>query len=379
MKTTMRMTAAAVLSGLWLLCATTATAQPVATVIQHVRLPAAQVDHQQELANVVAAINAGDLDTANGELLDIFKTDNKNPVLFCLHGITMYARGKYDLAKSDEDAAITLDPNVADFYYYRGLAIAHNPGTWVDSDFRAASADFSKAIALDPTLGDAFRERAYLTYYRGIKDPDTQSYWYDLMDAIRLNPDDAEAHYLNGVVHIWLEEWPAIVDDLTTANRLGINRSGLFENRGYAYFKMDKRQEALADYQKALELDPANAVASGNIALLQSGKRKVDLALGDPKGSDGYAKQMNDLFNAYSSEAGSAASWTHVDGADQQEICHNAMAWWTAVHNGDNYLAQMLAIARSDDEKQTLTEQMAKDQAAADLADATMKNNNCSF
>ncbi len=90
-------------------------------------------------------------------------------------------------------------------------------------------------------------------------------------------------------------DWQAARDELTKAAALGVTRSEVYENLGYADYKLKQKAQSAADYQKALEIDANNATATQNLAVLQSG----DDLTWVPQTVDPWTQQMRDLDASY--------------------------------------------------------------------------------
>ena len=124
-------------------------------------------------------------------------------------------RGDLARAIADFDQAIRIDPRQARFLVGRGLAHREH------GDLDSALADFSKAIEIDPALPMPSSIAASPTRKRGRRNSRSRT-----APAIAINPKDAVA----------------------------------YNDRGVAYEKTGNIDGALADYSKAIELDPTIAM-----------------------------------------------------------------------------------------------------------------------
>jgi tetratricopeptide (TPR) repeat protein len=163
------------------------------------------------------------------------------------HGRACLDTGKYDDAIADYDKAIALDPNYATAYSNRGI-VYHK-----QSEFDRAIADFTKAIALNPKDAAAYNNRG--NAYKNKDDLDRAVADYD--KAIKLNPKLALAYYNRGLAYEQKAQGFQLPDSYSGAtDRLGRFTEGFLLRR----LQGDKEQ-AVADFRKALEIDPSHQPA----------------------------------------------------------------------------------------------------------------------
>jgi tetratricopeptide (TPR) repeat protein len=72
-------------------------------------------------------------------------------------------------------------------------------------------------------------------------------------EAIRLNPQGADAYYNRGQAYDYLGQYERAIQDYDEAIRLDPQLAIAYNNRGYAYRSHGKTKEAELDYQKAKE------------------------------------------------------------------------------------------------------------------------------
>src|SRR5215470_3615918 len=94
----------------------------------------------------------------------------------------------------------------------------------------------------------------------------------DFDEAIRLNPDFAEAFFNRGIAYANNGQTDHAIQDYDQAIRLNPNHAEAFYNRGYSY--ADKRQSdrAIQDYDEAIRLNPNYAEAFHNRGIAYGNK-----------------------------------------------------------------------------------------------------------
>ena len=78
-------------------------------------------------------------------------------------------------------------------------------------------------------------------------------------DRLKKNRDDAEAHYGHARSKMAHEKWTDAILSLNEAARLDPKRSEFFITRGHVLTRQRRYDEALADFNYAIQIDPLNA------------------------------------------------------------------------------------------------------------------------
>jgi len=180
-------------------------------------------------AKASAALLAGDYDTAISLYTEVIKANPKAALAY--NGRALAYRYKKDIAKAlvDFDRAVQLKPSLM-FYYNRGVTRYEN------GDDKSAISDLTRALQ-DKRADPRVRVLCLVTRARCfIKQEKSAPAMSDLNAAIRLNVPDSEAYRLRGIVHKVAHEY----------------------------------DKSLADYEKAIALDPKNADAYSTEAYLLS-------------------------------------------------------------------------------------------------------------
>jgi len=177
---------------------------------------------------------------------------------------TAYSRqGQADLAIADLDKAIELGKaypaNLVNAYHNRGIAFIQK------GRHEQALADFNQILKLKAEEAGSDK---HLTKIR------TPSY-----HTPQTNPQDADVSYMRGVVELKKGQIDAALADFGKAVELDPKFAKAYGNRGVAYAMQGQLDRALADLNKALELNPKYGKARymrGQVYALQ---KKNDQAL----------------------------------------------------------------------------------------------------
>lgn len=162
-------------------------------------------------------------------------------------------------------------PEIATMLYHK-RAIAYRMKGDLDraikelEEIRRSSPGFS---AVKTQLQIAYNARGLESFNK----KDYQDAFDDLSLAINADPA-APTPYINRCV-IYLHAWKRYreaIEDCSEAIRIGTRSSMAYHYRGYAHEMSNSRAEAIADYKKALELDPRNDAARNNLARVESSR-----------------------------------------------------------------------------------------------------------
>jgi tetratricopeptide (TPR) repeat protein/MinD-like ATPase involved in chromosome partitioning or flagellar assembly len=236
------------------------------------------------------------------------------------YGIAYYGRGlayigkeRFDEALADFNEAIRLDANYVKAYVGRGDVY------WQKRDLARALVDYNRAIELDPKLSDAYTKRgkvlteqnsldkAVIDYNHAIElsPSDSTAYLWrgsarsksgdydhaltDFNNAIELNPKLTEAH-IKRAETFRLRDRSGDNEQAITEYTKAINQTPydpkIYILRGETYLKSKKREQSIADFERARDLsegeqknDEANKTAK---SWLQTLKPKSTIAATPP-------------------------------------------------------------------------------------------------
>lgn len=152
-------------------------------------------------------------------------------------------------------------------YVKRGI------GFRLKSDYDKAISDFETAGKINPQftavqrhLHSAYNSRGLLRFNK----KDYKTAYDDITMAINLNPKSPTPYINRCVIHLYgWKDADRAIEDCSAAIRLSTKSSMAFNHRGYAYEVQNNREAAIADYRKALEIDPRNETARANLNRVQ--------------------------------------------------------------------------------------------------------------
>jgi tetratricopeptide (TPR) repeat protein len=103
----------------------------------------------------------------------------------------------------------------------------------------------------------------------------------DLAEAIRLDPQNAIAHYNLGLVHTRLGSKSDAIAAYGAAIKAGTSNGYAYLNRGLLYFEAGEVDQAIADFTRAHELDPKNPSPIALRGFAHAWKKETDRATDD--------------------------------------------------------------------------------------------------
>ena len=94
--------------------------------------------------------------------------------------------------------------------------------------------------------------------FKGIDIPYYTKQIADYTDEIKKHPNDAELHYGRGATYAYINKLDEAMADLDKAIELNKNYDKSYLWRGYVYRARKQYDDAIKDFSKAIELNPAN-------------------------------------------------------------------------------------------------------------------------
>jgi lipoprotein NlpI len=124
-------------------------------------------------------------------------------------GVEWTNKNDYDRAIADYDAALRIDPKLADAYHNRGSAWAHK------GDPDRAIADFDAALRLNPKDAGVLHSRAVELTVKG----DYARALADYEAALRLDPKASDIAFSRGRTLFYSENYPHAIEEFERAHK----------------------------------------------------------------------------------------------------------------------------------------------------------------
>ncbi len=164
-----------------------------------------------------------------------------------------------------------------------------------------ALADYTQAIALAPDYGLAYRNRGLLWEALG----DADAAYADYTAAIERDPADANALRNRGGINLNRDDFAAAVADYDAAFAADptIGNASFFNDRGLAQALQGAFEDAVRDFERAIEIDPEFVDAYINRAFAYDDMGDLPAALADHERAMALApddtRELNNLAWTY--------------------------------------------------------------------------------
>jgi tetratricopeptide (TPR) repeat protein len=161
-------------------------------------------------------------------------------------GLVYYEKGDFDRAIVDDTEAIKLDPKFIDAYVNRGIAYDSK-----GNDDRAI-ADYDKALEINPTDAHALGNRGLAYYHKG----DLDRSLADLDRAIAADPNQANHRSNRGQTRVAKGDFDGAIADYDKAIELNPKLADAYMGRGWTYLRKGRAAQGLPDAEKSVQLRP---------------------------------------------------------------------------------------------------------------------------
>lgn len=219
----------------------------------------------------IACQRRGDLAGALAGFAKALEVDSGCLEAWNNRGAVRHLLGDRSGALADFAKALEIRPDYAEAYNNRGI-IRHALG-----DLAGALADFDRALDLFPRYAEAFSSRATTRHALG----DLAGALADYDQALAINPDYGEGYYGRAASRHALSDLNGALADYDQVLRLIPRQAGapIYHLRGGVRISQRRFREAIADYDRALEIDPGLCMVY--ISRANARHHLRDLACGD--------------------------------------------------------------------------------------------------
>ena len=238
-----------------------------------------------------------DYDRAIADFEASIRLNPNQPNIFNLRGYVYYAKKDYDRAIAEYDQAIKLDPNYAVAFLSRGNSY------YVKKEYDRAIADFDQAIRLSPNLARAFNSRGNTYASKG----DFERAFADFDQVIRLEPNPI-AYAQRCLSRAVLGQLQEALADCNEAIKLQPSNAQPWGTRGFVNFKLGQFDGAIADYDAALRIDPKRAPSLYGRGLAKQRKGDVGAGNADIAAATAIRSDVAELFTRWGEEQAPAVT-----------------------------------------------------------------------
>lgn len=201
----------------------------------------------------------------------------ENPSGYAQRSRIYYLEGKYDLAVKDSAQAIKMAPRNS------AVQLLHAKNLQMDGQTKEALRVVTMMLVVNPKMASAIELRASLLAEEERYDEAIA----EVKKALDRDPENMQLIGTLASLYAANKEAEKAIDMFGRLIAADLKIAPVYRGRADAYLSLGRQAEALADYQKALELDPEDAGILNNLAWLMStsphdslrdGKKAVELA-----------------------------------------------------------------------------------------------------
>ena len=156
-------------------------------------------------------------------------------------------------------------------------AFTRGYASYAENDYEKSISDYTEAIRLQPDYADAYNNRGLAYDHHSEYDKAISDY----NAAIRLDPNDARYYNNRGFACDDNKEYDQAISDYNNAIRLDPNYTLAYINRGVSYLHIKNYAQAIGDFTEAIHLNPSDADAYYNRGLAYKNQGKLPQAKTD--------------------------------------------------------------------------------------------------
>ncbi len=163
-------------------------------------------------------------------------------------GNAFFAANNLNAASAQFQKAVDLDPTNADAYYAWGLTL------YAKRDLAGSIGKFRRATSLKPNYANAYYNWGLALYDLG----ETRDAISKFEKTVKLQPDYADAYYNWGLALSRTADLDRAINKFQQATNLNPKYADAYYGWGVALYHQQRFEESIAKYHRALELNPAN-------------------------------------------------------------------------------------------------------------------------
>ena len=194
--------------------------------------------------------------------------------LYVDRGAGFYEIGDCPQAIAAYDLALSLDPQCVDAYCGRG-----NARRYV-GDYIGSWEDFDVAVQLDPDCGVAYIGRGLASSFKpnSIAEPQAD---FELGKDLLAQPSQAIEYVMRGTARAQLQDPQGAIADYDRAIALNPRLIVAYNNRGNLRQQLGDVDGAILDFSFVLKIDPGSAIAHNNRAIIYTQIGQFSAAIAD--------------------------------------------------------------------------------------------------
>lgn len=247
-------------------------------------------EFEPDLKAVLVALRHGNISEAHRLVEAIIQQNPKRAGAYYYRAHIWIAQKRLRRAMDDCNRAISFNPNFLDAYTLRGML-------WLTSArHQSALKDFDKAIEINPNSSSGYLGRGMAFYQKGAYERRIHSFsgvmdnrygWAEFQNALadfnhalEMNLQDkkqqlATAHWGIAFVYLAIGQFDQAILHANVTISIMPNQDGLLRERGTIYFKAGLYNEAIADFERALQLNPNNRITKNYYRQALNKKRNL--------------------------------------------------------------------------------------------------------
>lgn len=219
------------------------------------------IHHPDDIACLLRAaemnIHLRQYNKAIEHINNVLRQDDHQAMAYYMKGRIYKEQGDSSLAVSSYQTATEVDPQFYDAFMEAGLLYSE-AGSDVSLEF------FNSAIEINPRSVEALYAKAYHLQKTGVLDTIRWGQSQEVYEQImQVDPRNAVAHFNYGFIDLeYRQNYNTAAKSFGEAINLLPGYYQAYYNRGLCRESMDQSNLALADYEKALEINPTYTAAA---------------------------------------------------------------------------------------------------------------------